>query len=176
MAPGWPYKQRRYRGDKVRIFAETARSVLSGSGQAGSAELCPRGSRKSRRSTNCRTACDPSRVGAGEIATPVGGGLGRFPALSCGDVRGPLSRRSAAERQGLEVELTELFEQGISFKQTLGLKVVTLALSAPTLRLNRRPERVGHPVFARLLGGRVGKIQMRLIKQDGLLIATGAAA
>jgi uncharacterized protein (TIGR00369 family) len=154
----------------------------------------------------------------------------------------PLPRRSAAEQQRLDNTLTELFERRITFNQTLGLKVVTLALPAPSLRFEMRPELVGHYVYGRLhggvisavldamgglalmvaigdkhadetaeqvlhrfgrmgtidlrvdflrqglgshfvasaevsrLGGRVGSTQMRLVNEEGLLIATGAAS
>ena len=152
------------------------------------------------------------------------------------------TRRDAAEQQRLDAALTELFEQRITFNQTLGLKVVSLRPEATTLRFDMRPELVGHYLYGRLhggvisatldamggmalmvaigekhadeateqvmhrfarmgtidlrvdflrqgigqhffataevtrLGGRVGSTQMRLTNQDGLLIATGAAA
>lgn len=154
----------------------------------------------------------------------------------------PPPRRSPAEQRALEAALTELFEHRISFNETLGLKVLSLAPEAPTLRFDMRPALVGHYVYGRLhggvisavldamgglalmvaigekhadesteqvlhrfarmgtidlrvdflrqgigshfvataevtrLGGRVGSTQMRLLNQDSLLIATGAAA
>jgi uncharacterized protein (TIGR00369 family) len=154
----------------------------------------------------------------------------------------PPSRRSADEQQRLDAALSELFEHRISFNETLGLKVLSLAPGAPSVRFDMRPALVGHFVYGRLhggvisavldamgglalmvaiaekhadesteqvlhrfgrmgtidlridflrqgigshfvagaevtrLGGREGSTQMRLLNQDGLLIATGAAA
>lgn len=63
------------------------------------------------------------------------------------------ARRSAAEQHKLDGFLTELFEQRITFNQTLGLKVVTLSPARPTLRFDMRPELVGHYLYGRLHGG-----------------------
>lgn len=154
----------------------------------------------------------------------------------------PSPRRSEAEQARLHGLFTDLFEQRICFNQTLGLKVQSLQPDQPLIRLDMRPELVGHFGYGRLhggvissaldvigamaliikmgdkhaeesceqvmhrfarmgtidlrvdflrqglgshflasaevtrLGGRVGSTQMRLCDQDGLLIATGAAA
>jgi len=138
--------------------------------------------------------------------------------------------------------LTQLFEQRITFNQTLGMKVVSLAPAAPVCRFPMQPHLVGHYLYGRLhggvissvldtmgglalmvaigekhadesadqvmhrfarlgtidlrvdflrqgigqhflataevtrLGGRVGSTQMRLTNEEGLLIATAAAA
>ncbi len=150
--------------------------------------------------------------------------------------------RSSAEQARFETILTDMFERRITFNQVLGLHVQTLALPAPALRFDMRPELVGHFLYGRLhggvisaaldaagslalmaaiaekhptdtadqvlhrfarmgtidlrvdflrqgvgrqflasaevtrLGGRVGSTQMRLVNDEGLLIATGAAA
>lgn len=152
------------------------------------------------------------------------------------------ARRSPAEQARLVAQLTEMFEQRICFNQVLGLRIESLAMPAPTLRFDMRPELVGHFLYGRLhggvisaaldaagglalmaaigekhpadsaeqvlqrfsrmgtidlrvdflrqgvgkhfvagaevtrLGGRVGSVQMRLVNEDGVLIATGAAA
>ncbi len=65
----------------------------------------------------------------------------------------PRPRRSAAEQQRLEVALTELFEQRITFNQTLGLAVTSARSPNPTLQFAMRPALVGHFLHARLHGG-----------------------
>jgi len=151
-------------------------------------------------------------------------------------------RRSAAEQAKLDAALTTLFEQQIRFNQTLGLKLVGIGATGPTLRFDMRPDLVGHHLYGRLhggvisatldamgglalmwaiaekhadeaaaqvmqryarlgtidlrvdylrpglgkhfiadalvlrLGGRVGTTQMRLVNDEGTLIATAAAA
>jgi uncharacterized protein (TIGR00369 family) len=65
----------------------------------------------------------------------------------------PHQRRSAAEQRKLDAALTELFEQRITFNQTLGLRVLTLEPAGPRLRFEMRPELVGHYLYGRLHGG-----------------------
>jgi uncharacterized protein (TIGR00369 family) len=65
----------------------------------------------------------------------------------------PHQRRSAAEQRRLDAALTELFEQRITFNQTLGLRVLTLEPAGPRLRFEMRPELVGHYLYGRLHGG-----------------------
>jgi uncharacterized protein (TIGR00369 family) len=150
--------------------------------------------------------------------------------------------RSAHEQARFLTLLTDMFEQRIRFNEVLGLRVLTLAAPAPSLRFEMRPELVGHFLYGRLhggvisatldataglalmvaiadkhpadsveqvmhrfsrmgtidlrvdflrqgvgrhfdasaevtrLGGRVASTQMRLVNDEGLLIATGAAA
>jgi uncharacterized protein (TIGR00369 family) len=62
------------------------------------------------------------------------------------------ARRNADAQRQLDIELTELLEQRITFNQVLGLKVQTLR---PTLllRFDMRPELVGHYQYGRLHGG-----------------------
>lgn len=63
-------------------------------------------------------------------------------------------RRSASEQQRLHQALTELFEQRITFNQTLGLKIESVDPQGPvTARLDMRPELVGHYLYGRLHGG-----------------------
>jgi uncharacterized protein (TIGR00369 family) len=62
-------------------------------------------------------------------------------------------RRGAAEQRKLDASLTELFEQLVTFNQTLGLKVVRLGPGGPQLRFEMRPELVGHYQHGRLHGG-----------------------
>jgi uncharacterized protein (TIGR00369 family) len=65
----------------------------------------------------------------------------------------PTIQRSAAEQRKLDAALTELFEQKISFNQTLGLKVLRLGPGGPQLGFDMRPELVGHYQHGRLHGG-----------------------
>ena len=61
-------------------------------------------------------------------------------------------RRDAKEQSRLEAFLVDLCERRITFNQTLGLKVESLA-PPPRLRLDMRPELVGHVQSGRLHGG-----------------------
>jgi uncharacterized protein (TIGR00369 family) len=63
------------------------------------------------------------------------------------------ARRSAAEQQRLDAALIELFEQRITFNQTLGLKVQSVAHPAPRIRFAMQPSFVGHALYGRLHGG-----------------------
>jgi uncharacterized protein (TIGR00369 family) len=65
----------------------------------------------------------------------------------------PPARRSAAEQKRLETALVDIFEKRIRFNETLGLKVVSLAPAAPTLRFEMRDDLVGHYASGRLHGG-----------------------
>ncbi len=66
----------------------------------------------------------------------------------------PVSPRRAPEEQNrLDQALVELFEQRITFNQTLGLQVVSLSPGAPVLRFDMRPALVGHFLYGRLHGG-----------------------
>lgn len=153
-----------------------------------------------------------------------------------------LPPRSAAEQQRLEAALTDLFEHKITFNQVLGFKVASLTPGDVRVRIEMKPELVGHYGYGRLhggvisalldptgalaimvamaerhpaetteqfmqrfarmatidlridylrqgigrhfiasaevtrLGGRVSSTQMRLVNDEGVLIATGAAA
>ncbi len=65
----------------------------------------------------------------------------------------PPARRIAHEQTRLERALTELFEQQISFNQTLGLRLVEFGAQGPVLRFDMRPDLVGHYLYGRLHGG-----------------------
>ena len=150
--------------------------------------------------------------------------------------------RPAAEQVLVDEALIDLFERGIAFNQTMGLKIVSVQPHDVRATFDMRPALVGHYAhgrlhggvisavldhmgglalvvdiaarhaqdnaqqvlkrFARLgtidlrvdflrqglgkqftvtaevtrLGGRIGNTQMRLVNEEGTLIATGAAA
>jgi uncharacterized protein (TIGR00369 family) len=65
----------------------------------------------------------------------------------------PAAARSPAEQAKFVAVLTEMFEQRIRFNEILGLRVLSLAAPAPTLRFDMRPELVGHYLYGRLHGG-----------------------
>ena len=65
----------------------------------------------------------------------------------------PPTPRTPAEQARLHLALTELWEQRLSFNQLLGLKVDSLDPDHPRLRLDMRPELVGHFLYGRLHGG-----------------------
>ncbi len=49
--------------------------------------------------------------------------------------------------------LTKIFEEGIVFNQTLGLKITSVTQKGVTGSLAMRPELVGHPAYNRIHGG-----------------------
>jgi uncharacterized protein (TIGR00369 family) len=63
------------------------------------------------------------------------------------------ARRNAAEQRRFDSALTELFEQRITFNGVLGLKVLSLHVDDVQLRLDMRPDFVGHAGYGRLHGG-----------------------
>jgi uncharacterized protein (TIGR00369 family) len=65
------------------------------------------------------------------------------------------ARRSAAEQQRLHAALIDLWEQRITFNQVLGLKVVSLQPDDVRMRLDMRPELIGHYSYGRLHGGAI---------------------
>jgi len=65
----------------------------------------------------------------------------------------PVKRRSAEQQRLLDRAITELWEQRISFNQLLGLKVASLKHGDVRVRLDMRPELVGHYAYGRLHGG-----------------------
>lgn len=65
----------------------------------------------------------------------------------------PQGRRSAAEQAKFDAAMTELWERRISFNQVLGLKVQSLQPGDVRMRLDMRPELVGHYSYGRLHGG-----------------------
>jgi uncharacterized protein (TIGR00369 family) len=70
----------------------------------------------------------------------------------------PAPRRSTAEQERLDAALTELFEQRITFNQTLGLKVIDIRAPVPTMGFGMRPELVGHYLYGRLHGGVISAV------------------
>jgi uncharacterized protein (TIGR00369 family) len=64
-----------------------------------------------------------------------------------------LPRRSAEEQARLDLALIDIFEQRITFNHTVGLKVVSLALGQPLMRLDMRKDLAGHYLYGRLHGG-----------------------
>ena len=62
-------------------------------------------------------------------------------------------RRNAEQQAQLDRALTELWEQRTSFKQLLGRKVLSLKAGDVRVRLDMRPELVGHYAYGRLHGG-----------------------
>jgi uncharacterized protein (TIGR00369 family) len=60
-------------------------------------------------------------------------------------------KRSVAEQDKLEAAITDLFEHRVRFNEVLGLEV--LSLVPPMMRLDMRPELVGHYLHGRLHGG-----------------------
>ena len=65
----------------------------------------------------------------------------------------PQGRRSAAEQAKFDAAMTERWERRISFNQVLGLKVQSLQPGDVRMRLDMRPELVGHYSYGRLHGG-----------------------
>lgn len=83
-------------------------------------------------------------------------------------------RRSAAEQEKLDAALKELFEQRITFNQTLGLTVVSVAAGTPKMRFAMRPELVGHYLYGRLHGGVIASA-LDAMGSLALMIAIGEA-
>lgn len=83
----------------------------------------------------------------------------------------PPAPRSADEQRLLDVELTTLIEQRISFNQVLGLKVRALR---PRLQLQfeMRPDLVGHYHYGRLHGG-VISAALDALGGSALMVALG---
>ena len=84
----------------------------------------------------------------------------------------PLAPRSADEQARLDAALVELFEQRISFNQTLGLKVLSVKPGDVRARIAMRPELVGHYAYGRLHGG---VISATLDAMGGLALMVGIA-
>jgi uncharacterized protein (TIGR00369 family) len=84
----------------------------------------------------------------------------------------PLMPRSAEEQARLDAALVELFEQRITFNQTLGLKVLSVKPGDVRARIAMRPELVGHCAYGRLHGG---VISATLDAMGGLALMAGFA-
>ena len=65
----------------------------------------------------------------------------------------PLPARTPEEQDRLDAALTELFEQRITFNQTLGLKLLSVGPGDVRGRIAMRPELIGHYAYGRLHGG-----------------------
>jgi uncharacterized protein (TIGR00369 family) len=63
------------------------------------------------------------------------------------------ARRSDAEQKKFEDAMVELWEHRITFNQLLRLKVLSLNPADVRMRLDMRPELVGHYAYGRLHGG-----------------------
>ncbi len=84
----------------------------------------------------------------------------------------PLTPRSAEEQARLDTALVELFEQRITFNQTLGLQVLSVKPGDVRARIAMRPELVGHYAYGRLHGG---VISATLDAMGGLALMVGIA-
>ena len=84
----------------------------------------------------------------------------------------PLQRRSAAEQKKFHDAMRELWEQRISFNQLLGLKVQSLDPTDVRIRLDMRPELVGHYAYGRLHGG-VISASLDALAGMALMVALG---
>ena len=80
--------------------------------------------------------------------------------------------RSSTEQATVEAAIGHLFEQAITFNQTLGLKVHQFS-EAPSIRFDMRPELVGHYFYGRLHGG---VISAALDSIGGFAIMCGISA
>ncbi|MFM7504980.1 MAG: thioesterase family protein [Rubrivivax sp.] len=84
----------------------------------------------------------------------------------------PLVPRSADEQARLDAALVELFEQRISFNQTLGLRVLSVRPGDVRARIAMRPDLVGHFAYGRLHGGVISAV---LDSMGGLALMAGIA-
>ena len=71
----------------------------------------------------------------------------------------PPPRRPPDEDARLEAALVELFERGITFNRTLGLKIASACPGRPVrASFAMRPELVGHYAYGRLHGGVISAV------------------
>jgi len=84
----------------------------------------------------------------------------------------PLTRRSAAEQAKFDTAMTELWERRISFNQVLGLKVESMVPGDVRMRLDMRPELIGHYSYGRLHGG-VISASLDALAGMALMVALG---
>ena len=68
------------------------------------------------------------------------------------------ARRSDAEQKKFNDAMVELWEQRITFNQLLRLKVLSLNPADVQMRLDMRPELVGHYQYGRLHGGVIASV------------------
>lgn len=84
----------------------------------------------------------------------------------------PPVRRSAAEQQKFHDAMRDLWEHRITFNQTLGLKVESLDPADVRMRLDMRPELVGHYAYGRLHGGAISA-SLDALAGMALMVAMG---
>jgi uncharacterized protein (TIGR00369 family) len=84
----------------------------------------------------------------------------------------PLLPRGADEQARLEAALVELFEQRITFNQTLGLKIDAVRPGDVRAHFVMRNELVGHYAYGRLHGGVISAV---LDAMGGLALMVGIA-
>jgi len=84
----------------------------------------------------------------------------------------PQGRRSAAEQAKFDAAMAELWEHRISFNQVLGLKVESLVPGDVRMRLDMRPELIGHYSYGRLHGG-VISASLDALAGMALMVALG---
>jgi uncharacterized protein (TIGR00369 family) len=68
------------------------------------------------------------------------------------------ARRSAAEQEKFHGQVTELWEQWITFNKVLGFKIHSLDPNDARVRFAMKPELVGHYAYGRLHGGVISSI------------------
>lgn len=69
-----------------------------------------------------------------------------------------LPRRSPEEQARLHAQLTELFEQRITFNAVIGLRVLSLTPGDVRGQLDMKPDLVGHFAYGRLHGGVISTV------------------
>jgi len=84
----------------------------------------------------------------------------------------PLARRGAADQAKFHAAMVELWERRITFNQLLGLKVESLQPGDVRMRLDMRPELVGHYAYGRLHGG-VISASLDALAGMALMVALG---
>lgn len=84
----------------------------------------------------------------------------------------PAARRSAAEQARFDAAMADLWERRITFNQVLGLKVESLDPADVRMRLDMRPELVGHYAYGRLHGG-VISASLDALAGMALMVALG---
>jgi uncharacterized protein (TIGR00369 family) len=68
------------------------------------------------------------------------------------------TRRSPEEQEHLHAQVTELWEDWISFNKVLGFKVHSLNPQDARVRFAMKPELVGHYAYGRLHGGVISSV------------------
>jgi uncharacterized protein (TIGR00369 family) len=84
----------------------------------------------------------------------------------------PRARRSADEQHKLDAAMRRLHEEQITFNQTLGIKVASMAPDDMRLEFQMRPALVGHFQYGRLHGGVISAV-LDTAGGFGLMVAIG---